>query len=208
MKPTHIVVHHTVTPQTQELSRAVTSINASHQRRGFRKSRLGYFVGYHYLIAHNGNIKQCREETEMGAHCKANGRNFDSIGICMLGDFRTDKLEGKQLESLVKLTTELVRKYKIPRSHITYHRREADADPKVGWTACPGDNIINQFNQILDMVYDNLTDWEKNALKWSKDNNIISSPDYAISIGLTIKQVAWFSEILRKLFLLIKNDKS
>ncbi len=201
MKPTHIVVHHTVTPQTQELSRAVTSINASHQRRGFRKSRLGYFVGYHYLIAYNGNMQQCRQDNEVGFHCSAQNMNSKSIGVSLLGNFMNDRLEGKQLESLVNLLTRLVREYKIPRANLGYHRM-------YGQTLCPGTDVINQFNQILDMVYDNLTDWEKEALKWSKDNNIISSPDYAMSIGLTIKQVAWFSEILRKLFLLIKNDKS
>ena len=154
MKPTHIVIHHTVTPQTQELSKAALSINASHKQRGFPKSSLGFYIGYHYLIAYDGNYAQYRRTDEVGSHCSAQNMNSKSIGVSLLGNFQNDKLEGKQLESLVKLLKVLVETNKIPRENLGYHRM-------YGSTACPGTNVINMFNQILDMVYNkDLAAWD------------------------------------------------
>jgi len=71
------------------------------------------------------------------------------------------------------------------------------------------ENFINPDKwkkEILpNLINMQLSEWEQNALKWSKDAKIIENPDYAISIGLTLKQVAWFAEILRKTVIFIRS---
>jgi hypothetical protein len=53
-------------------------------RRGWRD------IGYHYGIEYVGDTVQLlrgRPWFEKGAHCKAAGRNFDSLGVCIVGEF-------------------------------------------------------------------------------------------------------------------------
>ena len=42
-------------------------------------------IGYHYWIRSSGLIQVGRDEQYRGAHCRARGRNYDSIGICLNG---------------------------------------------------------------------------------------------------------------------------
>lgn len=71
-------------------------------------------------------------------------------------------------------------------------------DPRRNWTL----NILPKIND-LNTNENDLTDWEQNALAWAKEANVIVDPSYAVSIGFTIKQVAWVAETLRKLTLYI-----
>ena len=73
-------------------------------------------IGYHYVIDRNGNIREGRPEQGLGAH--VNGRNANSIGICLIGGFGgsdkdifADHYTKNQEESLRKLINELKRRY-------------------------------------------------------------------------------------------------
>ena len=54
-----------------------------HHDRGFSD------IGYHFVILPDGKLEIGRELKYVGAH--ASGKNIDSIGVCLIGDFRKDK---------------------------------------------------------------------------------------------------------------------
>jgi hypothetical protein len=115
-------------------------INDWHEKRGFgmlhEYSGTKISFGYHYLILNgrlwsvqdydetfDGYIIPGRPENANGAHCKANGRNMDSLGICLIGPPYT----GSQYASLVALCISCMRRYGILSSNVHGHREE---DPK------------------------------------------------------------------------------
>lgn len=66
-------------------------------------------IGYHYGIEEFGDelvLLRGRKPWEMGAHCKAAGRNRDSVGVCVVGDFDdAPPSEGLYLAVVSVLTT-------------------------------------------------------------------------------------------------------
>ena len=187
-----IVVHHTVTDQDVLIEETVDSINQSHKNRGFPQSKVtGLYVGYHYVIDAQGKVKRTRGDAEVGAHCKADNKNFEALGIAVIGDFEEDVLTKQQRAALQALLKDKVVNYSIPRDKITYHGQHKS-------TQCCGHNLIMALPEILDDVYENaesLGEWEKEALKWNKEMGIITKPKTA---PFNIKQVAWFGEVFKK----------
>ena len=110
-----IIFHHSLSKDV-----SVDEIRRWHKERGF------YDVGYHYVIRADGKIETGRGEEYIGAHAK--GRNKDSIGVCLPGDFRTDPQTTFQTESSRALYYSLCKKYDLLK--IEFHR--ADEEP------CPG----------------------------------------------------------------------
>jgi hypothetical protein len=63
----------------------VEQINNAHKARDFNLSEMGYYVGYTFLLFPDGTLKQTRLVGEQT--CAAKGANFDTVHICMLGNF-------------------------------------------------------------------------------------------------------------------------
>ena len=116
------------------------SIDRYHRdERGFPKSSLGFWVGYHYLIDSDKEY-QCRADTDEGAHCnqgydgktiyqpgaydntKIKSMNFQSIGICWSGDGDIEYPTPIQYGLLQKRIWALQDKWKIPNENVKYHR--------------------------------------------------------------------------------------
>lgn len=150
MTPTHIVVHHSVTPQYWDKQRTISNISDGHRRRGFPRSSSGLWVGYHKVIGHDWEY-QTRPWTEQGAHAGAYW-NVRAIGICLAGNFEVDNLAPKQEQFLVDTLQSLMDKYRIPRENILRHQ---DAKKRAGYgsTACPGRNI--SYEKIHGLLEDN-----------------------------------------------------
>ena len=91
MKPQYILVHHSAGSTKQ----TIAQINDEHHRKdwgnGARipKSKLGYYVAYHYVIGADGVITQCCEDTEPRWQ-SGSIRNQDSIAVCLVGNFDID----------------------------------------------------------------------------------------------------------------------
>lgn len=143
IQPKKIVVHHTA---VANLSHQLSAVNAYHQERGFRKSELGYFVGYHYFIEKNGIVIQTRLEDEVGMHTKNN--NYTSIGIALAGNFDYEQPTANQQITLCKILEYLTKKYTISLDRIYLHRQ-------LNQTACPGSNIPNNWVPHLITAYFN-----------------------------------------------------
>ena len=138
-KPNKIIWHHSADPDT---GLQLSKINVAHKNRGFRKSSLGFYVGYHWLIEHNGLVIQCREEGVMGAHDQ--GENFGSIGVCLAGHFNSRKPTKAQEKATGKLVKEIMKRWSIRVTRLEPHRW---GDP----TDCPGTLLLDNwlaFNYI------------------------------------------------------------
>lgn len=121
--PKKIIVHHsaadTPTPQFD-------AINEWHKERDFTLSELGFYVGYHYVIEKDGQLKTARREYEVGCHTI--GENEQSIGVCLVGNFDVSDPTPQQLATLGDLLTSLCTRYSLDESEIFPHRAFAQKD--------------------------------------------------------------------------------
>ena len=93
-------------------------------------------IGYHYVIPKEGHFQVGRDIKMIGAHAK--GRNGDSVGICLVGDFsKTEPTESQMNESL-KLYHDICR-YFSKNLIIEFHR-----DGRL-WNACPGKKLDRDY---------------------------------------------------------------
>ena len=126
MTPHRIIWHHTADPSPAP---QFDKINEAHKARGFPISKLGYYVGYHFLIEPNGTIRTARKLDEIGAHDE--GENVNSLGIALAGNFTRQTVSEGQSISAAKLIASIRKTIPIPITRIEPHRWD-DA------TQCPG----------------------------------------------------------------------
>ncbi|MCF7834479.1 N-acetylmuramoyl-L-alanine amidase [Candidatus Gracilibacteria bacterium] len=171
---TKIIIHHTAKISSGILTKddAIKEIQDIYKyhtvKRGWGD------IGYNFLIDPMGNIYEGRAGGEgvIGAHAKWN--NSPSIGISLMGNFEIEKPSAKAIESLIRLSTVLAKKYKInPKYTTTYHKDIKDfpyiesqkgfsiaGHKDAGSTACPGKNLYNIFPYIRDEVYKGLNTYD------------------------------------------------
>ncbi len=191
-KKTHIVLHHTATPQGS-LQEIIGGINQAHKRRKFPQSNLGYNIGYHFVIDFFGKVLRTRNDGEIGAHCREQRMNYRSIGISLIGNFQTHRVSHMQQIALTQLLDDLIRKHNIPKEYIKYHGQFKS-------TKCCGKYLIEKLPELIDCVYKEGTvsrlGWQEAARQWAKTNGVITDFDAA---PFNKKQVVWLAEVLRKL---------
>jgi len=124
----YITVHHSASPITT----TIDEINEWHRLRDFTLSKLGFYVGYTYVIFPNGEIKQTRLDSEIGCHTL--NHNKGNIGICLVGNFNDYVPTKEQWEALTGLITEKKAQYFIDNKEIKCHSDWAN-------TECPGNNL-------------------------------------------------------------------
>jgi len=122
MTPKYIIVHHSVTPKDLPANQAEYSFNNTHKNRGFPVSSMGWHIGYHYVIYGSGELRQYRRDDEIGAHCKENNMNYQSIGICLAGNFDEEYPNSAQVGVLKLLMSEKTKQFMIPLQNIHPHR--------------------------------------------------------------------------------------
>ena len=129
-----IVIHHTGTLEDADVSAEQT--DSAHKNNGWTG------IGYHYIIRKDGTIEKGRPHSAIGAH--AYGRNSDTIGIALSGNFELVEPTAAQIESTALLIASLAMVYEIPTdvTHILGHR---DISP----TACPGKNLGSLLPVII-----------------------------------------------------------
>jgi N-acetylmuramoyl-L-alanine amidase len=87
MTPQKIIVHCAATPNGKFVG--IDKITEWHKERGWRT------CGYHICVEPDGEVERGRPLNVVGAHCE--GENYDSIGICLIGN---DKFTQKQFDAL------------------------------------------------------------------------------------------------------------
>ena len=154
MKIKYIIIHHSAVSREKN-SEQFEAINNYHRRKGWG------IIGYHFLIEPNGRIRVGRNENHIGAHCI--GRNHDSLGICLTGNFDIEDPTKEQEKSLKVLLSDLLKEYK--KAQIAYHRNFANK-------SCPGKLIAD--------------DWAKNLINNNNTSMIIkkeNEPMLYVPIG-------------------------
>lgn len=128
-----IVVHHTGSATDDDLS--AKEIHEMHKACGWAG------IGYHYVIRKDGTIERGRPRWAIGSH--AFGRNFDSIGVHVCGNFEYAKPTDEQLCSLALLIAELCEIYGLIASSdvVVAHR---DLMP----TACCGQHLYDKLQEV------------------------------------------------------------
>ena len=95
-----LIVHHSASDDV-----SANTIRQWHLNRGWRD------IGYHLVIRESGDIELGRPIDQQGAHAK--GRNADSVGICLTGEFNKYSPTIEQINSLIKVTNGLITNYNI-----------------------------------------------------------------------------------------------
>lgn len=138
MRVEYIIWHTAADPREQgKADTSAAEIDRWHRNNGW------LMIGYHYVVRRSGTIERGRPETVPGAH--AEGLNTRSIGICLSGHGDLQPLTPAQLESALKLTVRLLKRYGLPVHRVIGHREinklvEAGTVPKRYrvYKSCPG----------------------------------------------------------------------
>jgi len=152
-RPRYIILHHSFS--NWGCRRA---IDRWHKRRGFgiRVGNRRIHVGYHYIVNNgfptyrswrhqdyeeewDGKIEKGRPNLVNGAHCREERMNYQSLGICLIGNFDVTVPTKRQLESLYRLCALLCRAYGISPFRILYHN---DLAP---YKSCPGEKFPPRY---------------------------------------------------------------
>lgn len=136
MNKTHIVIHHSLTKDSQTVS--WPAIRDYHMRvNGWRD--IGYNWGVELV---NGTyvIQPGRPMDEDGAHCKDWGMNQKGIGICLVGNFDAEVPTLEALDTLAGLVENLRNVHHIPIENVIGHReaQERAGLPLELRKTCPG----------------------------------------------------------------------
>lgn len=92
--------------------------------------------GYHFYadrIRRREMILRGRPYYKQGAHCPVDRMNFQSLGICVIGNFDKEPPSTEKMEATAYLCAELCMLHKIPVRNIHGHR-----DHKRDRRTCPG----------------------------------------------------------------------
>ncbi len=106
---------------------------------------LGYFVGYHRVIEANGVVRYARLDTERDAD--ALGHNYDSLSVCLAGNFDVNAPTPAQAAKLGALLSHWCKLWGLEDSEIFPHRR---FNP----TSCYGARLSDNWAQLIYLKYE------------------------------------------------------
>ena len=131
-----IIYHHSLADVS-----TVEMIRRWHIQRGFSD------IGYAAVVRRDGSIEYGRDHRDTGAH--ALGKNHDSIGVCLEGDFRRYEPTPEQLESCCILQHRYCRFYGASLA-VEFHRLLSNP--------CPGPMLDRtDFQEIVSRADPYLT---------------------------------------------------
>lgn len=133
----YIVIHHSLTKDGKTLSWPAI-------RRYHKNEKKWSDIGYHIGVERYGTTYEVlvgRPWTQRGAH--APGRNHDSLGICLVGDFSKAKPPAAQWHATFRLVRWLMDIYRIPAARVLGHREVTKG------RSCPGVFDMDRFREAL-----------------------------------------------------------
>ena len=151
-----VVVHHSVTRLTGDaIADARTVENVIYKRGGFS------MIAYSYLSHPDGTILEGRSaDYRNGANRNDKGGRFansNTVSVCCIGDYRTDKITAKQQQSFARLMSDL------RRDGIITVDAELLAHRDLAYTQCPA-GAYDQLLTAIPPAYDDDHDDEDNDM--------------------------------------------
>lgn len=164
---THVFIHHTVTPDsddTPNVWETQTAILSRMRRLQTSRPDLGLDVPYNFVafVMGDGSLAICegRGEDRVGAHTK--GHNTNAIAVSFAGNFEDLSVEGADLSGKMKLLSYFLGWLRFDPSHPNYGTFDAMANlgslrpsgravfahSDVKATACPGSKLLNVLNEV------------------------------------------------------------
>lgn len=125
MKPQFIIIHHSLTKDSQTVS--WDAIRRYHLAQGWNG------IGYHFGIERIGDRVEVllgRRPDEIGAHCL--GMNTHSLGICCVGNYDQEAPPAEIWGKCLDLTRWLMALHGIAPAGVLGHRELAN------YKSCPG----------------------------------------------------------------------
>jgi N-acetylmuramoyl-L-alanine amidase len=130
----HLVLHHTAFASSG-IAGTTLAAEARHMRQiqQWHLDRGWATVGYHFVVSPTGRIFRGRPVDRLGAHVL--GHNAGTVGICLMGNFQTERPTSSALASLEHVRTRLVPGgARVPLLGHRDHRGHESS-------ACPGRNL-------------------------------------------------------------------
>lgn len=130
-----ITIHHGGVEFTKESDPVANIINL---QQWSREEKDWIDIPYHFMIDLDGNIYETRPINYPGD----TNTEYDPTGhalVEVMGNYETQKLSDKQLNSLVGIIAFLSKEFKVPLSEIKTHKDYSEK------TICPGKNIYKYF---------------------------------------------------------------
>jgi hypothetical protein len=135
-----IVIHHSATP-----AGGAKAFDKMHKAKGWDE------LGYHFVVGNGTDTRDGQIEVgprwvkqKWGAHAKTPDNRFNryGIGICLVGNFDTERPTRAQLQSLSRLVAYLMKTYHVPADRVIGHGETKATD-------CPGRNVhIAEIRQM------------------------------------------------------------
>lgn len=136
-KPNKIILHHTAGTQKGHQGLIVDEM---HKKQGYKKSMLGRFGAYHFLIEKDGTIFSFRVDCELAYSTKSH--NADTLQIALAGNFNLEQPTELQKKTLQTTLRTECQKYNIKPEDI---RRHGDIEN----TECPGKRLNSDWIKRL-----------------------------------------------------------
>lgn len=141
-QPNKIIVHHTVTANTSDFSRAQAHAHARWVQDLHMDDNGWSDTGYHFINSRGGWITEGRHESlatltqgnglVLGAHTVDDGQNYEAIGISNEGSYHDGAVPpAAQWDTLVVMCAYVCAQYGIDPNEIYGHKDFGD-------TLCPG----------------------------------------------------------------------
>nr|UEN71115.1 peptidoglycan recognition protein-S3 [Glyphodes pyloalis] len=132
----YVVIHHTYIPGACNTTEQCKTSMRSMQR--YHNSLEWGDIGYHFCVGGEGGVYEGRGWKTKGIH--AGNANGISVGICLIGDWRTDLPPAIQLEATAALIEAGVKKgYISPDYKLVGHKQIMN-------TECPGGALFQHIS--------------------------------------------------------------
>ena len=142
--PNKITIHHIGSSDSKPIipnfdgSSSIKSVERHHMdTNGWNN------IGYHYLIAPNGDIYEGRPDNVSGAHVKH--KNTGNIGINVWCNSNVEHITREQFNSLSDIIKMLMDKYSIVIDEVYGHK-------DLGNTSCPGTHLYTSLQSIKHVI--------------------------------------------------------
>jgi len=141
-----VTLHHSGT-RFDSLEAGVTASRLRSIQRHHQASNGWADIAYHYVVDRAGRIWEGRALRWQGAHAGNQELNRGNIGVCVLGDFGSQRLTQDQAESLLHLLEALRTHYRIPRGGFLTHQEIRERN-QAGSTVCPGSELTHLLHRF------------------------------------------------------------